>query len=329
MCRMQAIEAWLATQGPLPVKIKWVIEGEEEIGSPNLEGFARAHADLLRADGCLWETGGRNELDQFSLWLGLKGIAYFELRLKLLDTDAHSANGPVLPNAAWRLVWALNTLKGPDDHIAVDGYWEHVTPPTPEELALVDRLPYDAEKIKSLYGARRFVNDMDALSAKRAYYFNPTLTICGLDSGYTGEGTKTVLPKEARAKLDFRLVPDLTPELVHDLLRKHLDQHGFGDIDIIPFAGEHTAHSSPDAAVVQAAIRAARTVYGADPVIYPRMAGSGPMYPLSNMLGIPAVLAGITHQGARAHAPNEHIRLNEYWLGQRFIGEFIKAFAEA
>ena len=141
MCRMQAIEAWLATQGPLPVKIKWVIEGEEEIGSPNLEAFARAHADRLKADGCLWETGGRNELGQFSLWLGLKGIAYFELRLKLLDTDAHSANGPVLPNAAWRLIWALNTLKGPDDKILLDGYWEHVVRPTPEEIALVDALP--------------------------------------------------------------------------------------------------------------------------------------------------------------------------------------------
>jgi acetylornithine deacetylase/succinyl-diaminopimelate desuccinylase-like protein len=329
MCRMQAIEAWLATRGPLPLKIKWVIEGEEEIGSPNLEAFARAHAGRLRADGCLWETGGRNELDQFSLWLGLKGIAYFELRLKLLDTDAHSANAPILPNAAWRLVWALSTLKTPDDRISVDGYWDHVRPPTPAELELVDRLPYDGEKIKRTFGARAFINAMDSAQAKRAYYFNPTLTICGLESGYTGPGTKTVLPKEARAKLDFRLVPDLTPELVHDLLRQHLDRRGFDDIEIVPLAGEHTAHSRADTPVVQSAIRAARAVYGAEPVIYPRMAGSGPMYPLSDMLGIPAVLAGITHQGARAHAPNEHIRLDDYWQGQRFIGHFIQEFAAA
>jgi acetylornithine deacetylase/succinyl-diaminopimelate desuccinylase-like protein len=328
MCRMQAIEAWLATEGPLPCKIKWVIEGEEEIGSPHLEAFARAHAALLKADGCLWETGGRNEQDQFSLWLGLKGIAYFELRLKLLDTDAHSANGPVLPNAAWRLVWALNTLKTPDDKITLDDYWPHVVPPTADELELVDKLPYDADKIKALYGAKAFINNMDARDAKRAYYFNPTLTICGLESGYTGEGTKTVLPKEARAKLDFRLVPNLTPDLVHDLLKQHLARRGFEDIEIIPLAGEHAAVSSPSSGVVQAAIQAARAVYGAEPVIYPRMAGSGPMYPLSDMLGIPAVLAGITHQGSRAHAPNEHIRLEEYWLGQKFIGEFIKAFAE-
>jgi acetylornithine deacetylase/succinyl-diaminopimelate desuccinylase-like protein len=328
MCRMQAIEAWLATRGPLPLKIKWVIEGEEEIGSPNLETFARQHAGLLKADGCLWETGGRNELEQFGLWLGLKGIAYFELRLQDLETDAHSANAPVLQNAAWRLVWALNSLKTSDDRITLDGYWDHVAPPTAEEIALVDALPYDAEKIKATFGARHFINHMDAGQAKRAYYFNPTLTICGLESGYTGEGTKTVLPKAARAKLDFRLVPHLTPDVVHDLLRQHLDRRGFQDIEIVRLAAEHTAASPPDAAVVRAAIRAARIVYGQDPVIYPRMAGSGPMYPLSDMLGIPAVLAGISHQGSRAHAPNEHIRLDEYWLGQRFMGEFIREFAD-
>ncbi len=327
MCRMQAVGAWLATQGPLPIKLKWVIEGEEEIGSPHLADFAERYAHLLRADGCLWETGGRNELDQFSLWLGLKGIAYFELRVKLLDTDAHSANAAILPNAAWRLVWALSTLKTPDDRIALDGYWEHVAAATPDELALVDRLPFDAEKIKATFGAQRLLNNMDPRPACRALYLNPTLTICGLESGYTGEGTKTVLPKDARAKLDFRLVPNLTPELIHDLLRRHLDRRGFTDIEIVRYASEHAATSGRDAAVVQAAIRAARTVYGAEPVIYPRMAGSGPMYPLSDRLGIPAVLAGIGHHGARAHAPNEHIRLEDYWLGQRFMGELLREFA--
>jgi acetylornithine deacetylase/succinyl-diaminopimelate desuccinylase-like protein len=329
MCRMQAIEAWLATLGTLPLKIKWVIEGEEEIGSPNLEAFAHKHADMLKADGCLWETGGFNELGQFGLWLGLKGIAYFELRAKTMETDAHSSYATVLPNPAWRLVWALNTLKGPDDAIRLDGYWEHVASPTPDELALLEKVPFDAEKIKGTFGANAFVNDMDAAAAKRRHYFEPTLTICGFESGYTGEGTKTVLPKQAMAKLDFRLVPNLTPDIVHDLLRKHLDRRGFGDIAIIRHAGEHNARSRPDAAVVRAAVTAARKVYGADPVIYPLMPGSGPMYPLSDMLGIPAVLAGLSHHGSRAHAPNEHIRLENYWQGQRFIGEFIKAFAEA
>src|SRR5574341_1406355 len=328
MCRMQAVEAWLATMGKLPLKIKWVIEGEEEIGSPNLEAFAHKHADLLKADGCLWETGGYNELDQFSLWLGLKGIAYFELRLKTMGIDAHSGNATMLPNPAWRLVWALGTLKDAHNRITLDNYWEHVVPPAPDEVALLEKVPFDPEKIKTTYGAKAFINNMDAAAAKHAHYFEPTITICGFEPGYTGEGTKTVLPKEARVKLDFRLVPNLTPELVYDLLRKHLDRRGFGDIEIVRFSAERNARSRADSPVVQAAITAPRKVYGTDPVIYPLMPGSGPMYPLSDMLGIPAVLAGLSHNGSRAHAPNEHIRLKDYWLGQKFMGEFIRAFSE-
>jgi len=328
MCRMQAIEAWLATLGPLPLKIKWVIEGEEEIGSPNLEAFVHENKDLLKADGCLWEFGTRNELDQFSLTLGLKGIAYFELRLRQMESDVHSGAAPVLQNPVWRLVWALNTLKSPDNRITLDGYWDHVRPPTPEELAWADSLPFDAEQAKAFLGVKEFVNNMDAKAANRAMFYDPTLTICGIDAGYIGEGSKTVLPKEARCKLDFRLVPNLTPEIVRDLLRKHLDRHGFSDIEIIGFSSEHWARTQPDALMVQAARRAGQAVYGYDPLLYPTSGGSGPMYPLSTMLNIPAVCAGIGYQGVRAHAPNEHIRLNDYWLGQKFIGELIKALAE-
>jgi acetylornithine deacetylase/succinyl-diaminopimelate desuccinylase-like protein len=329
MCRLQAIGAWLATEGPLPIKIKWVIEGEEEIGSPHLEAFAELHADLLRADGCLWETGGRNELDQFGLWLGLKGIAYFELRARTADVDAHSANAPILENPAWRLVWALATLKAPDDTITLDGLAERVRPPTPAELALVDALPFDAGRVLAVFGARHFINQMAPQQARRAYYLNPTCTICGFDAGYTGEGTKTVLPHQARAKLDFRLVPNLTPASVEQLLRAHLQRRGFGDIEVVRLSAEHPAASDPQAAIVRAAIDAARRVYHEEPVIYPRMAGSGPMYPLSERLGIPAVLAGISHTGSRAHAPNEHIRLADYWKGQRFMVALIRAFATA
>ena len=329
MCRMQAIEAWLATLGPLPFKIKWVIEGEEEIGSVHLEEFAREHAALLQADGCLWETGGYNELDQFTLTLGLKGIAYFELRVNLMQTDAHSAYGAILPNAAWRLVWALSTLKAPDNQITLDGYQEQVVPPSAADQDLVDRLPFDGTAIRQIYGAREFLNGMDDRAASRAMAYQPTLTICGFDSGYTGEGAKTVLPRQARAKLDFRLVPRLTPELVQDLLRQHLDRRGFTDIEVVRLAGEHYARSSPEAPVVKAAIAAARKVHGYDPVIYPVAGGSGPMYPLSDMLGIPAVLAGMAYEECKAHAPNENIRLEDYWRQQRFIGEFFQEFAAA
>lgn len=334
MCRMQAIEAWLATLGSLPLKIKWLIEGEEEIGSPNLEHFALEHAELLKADGCLWEFGGKNELDQFTLTLGLKGIAYFELRLKMMDVDAHSGGAPFLPNAPWRLLWALNSLRPQDEagsatpNITLDGYWEHVLPPTTEDLALVDAVPFDAERVQKLYGIHGFHNGMSAREASRALRYTPTLTVCGFETGYTGEGAKTVLPKEARAKLDFRLVPNLTPELIYDLLRKHLDRRGFEDIEILRFSAEHAGRTPANAEVVQAAIRAARAVYGADPMIDPMSGGSGPIHPILTLLGIPVVCAGGGYPGTRAHAPNENIRLDDYWQCQKFIGHLIKEFAE-
>jgi acetylornithine deacetylase/succinyl-diaminopimelate desuccinylase-like protein len=328
LCRMQAIEAWLATMGPLPLKIKWVIEGEEEIGSPNLDAFAHEHAVMLKADGCLWEFGGKNESDRVVLTLGLKGIAYFELRLKMMDVDAHSGGAPFLPNAPWRLLWALSSLRAPDGKITLDDYWQHIVPPSAEDLDRVDALPFESDKIKTIYGAKEWLFGMDDRTASRALRYEPTLTICGLHAGYTGEGAKTVLPKEARAKLDFRLVPDLTPDLIFELLRKHLDRRGYGDIEIVRFSAEHTARTQPDAAIVQAAVRAARAVYGHEPLLDPTSGGSGPMYPLSTMLGIPAVCAGIGYPGSRAHAPNENIRLDDYWQCQKFIGHLIQEFAQ-
>jgi acetylornithine deacetylase/succinyl-diaminopimelate desuccinylase-like protein len=128
-------------------------------------------------------------------------------------------------------------------------------------------------------------------------------------------------------KLDLRLVPNLTPELAVRLLRDHLDRRGYADIEIKLYAGEHPAKSSPDALVVQATKAAVEAVYGQPPVVYPLMAGSGPMYPLSQALGIPAVSIGVGYPGSGAHAPNENIRLKDYWLGVNAMGELIRELA--
>jgi acetylornithine deacetylase/succinyl-diaminopimelate desuccinylase-like protein len=157
--------------------------------------------------------------------------------------------------------------------------------------------------------------------------YEPTCTICGLKSGYTGEGGKTVLPNTAMVKLDFRLVPNLEPDLVVDLLRQHLDKRGFTDLEVVPISGLHSAKAPLDAPIVKAAIAAAQAVYGQKPVVYPLMAGSGPMYPLTQALGIPALAAGVGHPGSNLHAPNENVRLEDYFQGIRFAGELIRHFA--
>jgi len=328
MARIQAIEAYQAVWGKLPLRIKFVVEGEEEVGSPHLAHFAAAHVDLLRADGCLWEGGGRDEGERPMLTLGLKGIQYLELRARGARNDLHSSMATLVPNPAWRLVWALATLKDEKDHITIDGYMDHVVDPTEAEWAMLRAIPFEEEKLRQRFAIPEFIRGLSGVEALKKHLYEPTCTICGFRAGYIGEGTKTVLPSQAMVKLDLRLVPNLTPELALKLLREHLDRRGFNDIEIVPYAGEHPAKSPTDAPLVQAARAAVEAAYGQPPVIYPLMAGSGPMYPLSQALGIPAVTMGVGYPGANIHAPNENIRLKDYWAGIRFIGELIRHFAK-
>ncbi len=325
-CRLHAIETWQNTIGPLPLKIKWVIEGEEEVGSPHLAGFARQYAAMLQADGCLWETGGKSEDERVTLTMGLKGIQYLELRARGAQRDLHSSYAAIAPNPVWRLVWALNTLKDQNDEILIDHYYDYVRPPSEAEFQLLKAMPFDEERRKAALGIERFINDEHGLDVLKRLYYGPTVTICGIQAGYTGAGIKTVLPNYAFAKIDCRLVPDLTPEICLSLLRAHLDRRGFGDLEVVPLSEEHPALLPVDAPFVKVCQAAVREVYGHEPVLIPLSPGSGPLYPLSAALGIPTVMAGVTHAQSGAHAPDENIRLADYFEGIRFIGQLIERF---
>lgn len=329
LSRIQAVETWLETQGDLPVRIKWVVEGEEETGSGNLADWAKKHADMLRADGLLWEGGGYDEEGRPFFGLGGKGITYFELHCQGAEHDLHSSYAPMVVNPAWRLVWALSTLKDTDDNITLDGYMDHVDPLTDEEWAMIDAIPIPFEAMRERFGIGEWLNGMSDHDARRQYISAPTITICGLTSGYGGAGSKTVLPAEASVKLDFRLVRGLTPELAHDLLREHLDRRGFTDITITPMGAEHFAASPSGSLVERASIAASETTWGKTPVIYPWYAGSGPVYPLSTQLGIPVIFAGTTwHPNARAHSPNENILVKDYFSSMQFTAAFLAHFAQ-
>lgn len=328
LARIQAVEAWQATQGELPVRIKWVVEGEEEEGSPSLNAWVRAHATMLRADGILWEGAGYDEAGRPIFGLGCKGIAYFELRCQGPSHDLHSSVAGLVPNPAWRLVWALSTLKNANDEITLDGYLDHVAPLSPETWAAIDAVPMEFEAMRRRFGISGWLNGLSDHEARRRYLAEPTITICGIESGYTGPGSKTVLPATARAKLDFRLVPNLTPELAQTLLRRHLDRRGFEDISITFLGGEGPAASPLGSLIERAAVAASQDAWGKTPVVQPWFAGSGPMYSFSTVLGLPAIFAGGTwHPDARAHSPNENILVEDYFRSLRFTGAFLHRFA--
>ena len=329
MCRIHAVEAYLAAVGALPLKIKFVVEGEEEIGSIHLPQFVKENRALLEgAEGCLWEAGYKDMNERPVISCGVKGIVYVELHARGAKRDLHSAMAAIVVDPAWRLTWALATLKDADDNILVDDLMKHVRAPTDAEMDALKTIPYDEEKVKADLGIPSFIRNLTGIELLKKYLYEPTCTICGLYSGYIGEGSKTVLPNHAFAKIDFRLVPNLSPDLVVDLLKKHLARRGFDDIEVkLTETGEEVARSPLDSAIVRAAIDAAKSVYDRAPIVYPTMAGSGPMYPLCQALGIPAVSAGCGWHDSRGHAPNENIRLADYFEGMAFVRELMDRFA--
>ena len=327
LARLQAIEAYRATLGELPLRIRVLYEGEEESGSTHLAAFVARHGERLRADGCVWEAGYKDAAGRPTISCGLKGIAYIELRARGAKKDAHSSLGTIVPNAAWRLVWALATLKNEADEITIDGFMDAVRPPTAAERALLEGLPFDEEGMLRIHGISRFVRGLHGYELKKKHFLEPTCTICGMVSGYTGAGSKTVLPAVATAKIDFRLVADLTPEKVNALLRAHLDRRGFEDIEVVPGHGERPSRWPTDSIAARAAVDACRNAYGSEPVVYPLLAGSGPMAQVCDTLGIPVAGFGSGNAASANHAPNENIAVVDYLDHIRAFGRFLHAFA--
>ncbi len=328
VARIAATAAYQAVYGELPVHVRFVWEGEEETGGEQLALFTRAYADwLAEADGCLWESGYRDEDNTPVMTLGVKGIACIELHVKTADIDAHSGHAGIVPNAAWRLVEALNTMRAPDGTVLIDGFMERVIPISEADRALLHQLPLDEGEYIGRYGAKTTVGDRKGIEALETFFFMPTCTIEGLTAGYQGVGSKTIVPCEAHAKLDLRLVPDLDSKTVMQLIRDHLERRGYGDIEVIEVdGGTMPARTQPDTAITQAAIEALTSIAGKPPIIYPLTPGSGPMYELCQAHGVPAVNFGCGWSGSHVHAPNENIRLADFIDGIKAFGRLLEAF---
>jgi len=326
--RLAAVRAWRDVRGTLPCSIKFCIEGDEEIGSPQMEEFVEEHRELLAADACLWEGGGVSWEGVPYVTLGVKGLLYIELECETVSRDAHSSYATVLPNAAWRLVWAMSTIKGPDERVLIDGFYDAVRPATPEEQAALEAIPSEEEETLKSYGIERAVTGVSGLDYTKRYLMDPTANIDGLTSGYEGEGAKTVLPAKALAKMDFRLVPDQDPDEIVDLIRTHLDRNGFEDVIVRLLAGEKPARTPVTDPFVRVMRDAVRAAYDAEPIILPTMAGTGPLHPFVSTLGLPTGDCGIGYPDARIHAPNENIRIEDFRNGAKAVAALIGRFAE-
>ena len=325
--RLKAVQAFLETMGSVPVNIKFVIEGEEEIGSPHLLPVIQKHKNLFSADAAIWEFGDTDRKGRPDVYLGLKGVLSVELRAKGANRDVHSANAPLIPNPAWRLTWALNTLKNEKNEILIDGFYDNVETPSAEEIECLKTIRYEEEEEKKELGLKEYIHRVSGLDVTKALLYQPTCTINGFLTGYTGMGSKTVLPNKAMAKLDFRLVPRQMPDEIFGKLVKHLKKCGFEDIEVISHGSTEPVKTSITDKFVQTVIKTAEKVYKKEASVYPTSAGSGPMHLFRNWLGYPVVSVGCGHAESRAHAPNENITVEGFIKGTKFIATLIHEFS--
>ena len=314
--RLAAIRALRDENGELPIRIRWIVEGEEEVGSTNFDEIVRRNAELLQADGALWEGGSARLPDgRPEFGLGFKGALGLRLDVKTLATDAHSSLEAVAPNAAWRLVQALASIRDRDGTVQIRGFYDNVLAATDEErLAIAGASFSEEDELREMLGLEEFVDGLSGPAFWERASFRPTSNLAGIDSGYSGPGIKTVLPAVASAWMDFRLVPDQQPTEILELLRAHLDREGFGDVDVTPLVTAKPAKTPLDHPFVSRVVEVAEAVRGARASIVPLAPATLPIVAsLQERLSVPGLAApdNPTYVGSRVHAPNEHIRLED------------------
>jgi acetylornithine deacetylase/succinyl-diaminopimelate desuccinylase-like protein len=313
--RICAIRAIQAAQGELPINIKWIIEGEEEIGSPHFDAMTRQYGDLLKADGTLWEGGGFNEKGQAALALGFRGMLYVEYSVEAMSRDAHSGGAHAFPSGAWRLVKALSSLKDDKGNIIIPGFHDDVRQPTEgEKQAMRDNVDPEMEaRYKEMYGINNFLNNKTGYELELSV-FEPTANIAGFLSGYTDAGVKTVLPAKAMAKMDFRLVPNQRPDDILEKLNRHLKAQGFDDVQVKKLGSGDPVVTPIEGEFVQRMLGICRAFTEQEPEITPLVGGTLPLLgAMKNNVGVLGISTSgnPAYYGSGAHAPNEHIRVSD------------------
>jgi acetylornithine deacetylase/succinyl-diaminopimelate desuccinylase-like protein len=329
MARIHALET-LKHLGEVPVTLRFLVEGEEEIGSKSFEKIAHQHADELAADGCLWESGASfDDAGRPTIQFGCRGLLYVQLRVRLLAFDQHSGFASLYPSAAMYLVAALTSLRDLDMSIRIEGFYDQVVPPTEADRRMMAKIDPEVDQRRKLVGFDSLIRKPSNDRVIEQLLFTPTCNVAGVTTGYQGPGSKTVLPAEATAKLDFRLIPNQDPADIQTKLRRHLDTHGFEKVEIVWSDAEKPARSDPDSAVARVMIDSVRELHG-EPVLWPFMQATGPMHPVVSDLGIPTVLpVGVGRPDNRIHAPNENIHAADYINTVRLMCRVWERFGSA
>jgi acetylornithine deacetylase/succinyl-diaminopimelate desuccinylase-like protein len=313
----KAVEAHLKQNGNLPVNMKFLIEGEEEVGSANLDNFIKGHKDLLEADVVVISDSPMFDRGIPSICYGLRGLTYFQIDLRGSKSDLHSGSfGGAVANPAMVLAQVLTQMKDKGGRIKIDGFYDDVVALREEERAEWQRLPFNEKKYRQELGAPKLFGESGYTTLERVWA-RPTFEVNGLLSGFTGEGAKTVLPAVAMAKVSMRLVPNQDPKKIGDLFEAYLQKvtPKTVELKVTRMHGGKPWMTAFDNPFVQAAGRAIEQGFGQKPV-FNREGGSIPVVStFQEELGVPCVLFGVGLPDENAHAPDEKLDLGNFHNG--------------
>lgn len=322
LAHLFAVRSYLQTGTQLPVNIKFFLEGEEENGSVNILDFIEPHKDLLKADLVYNADGGMHDSGAPLIYHGVRGMLQVQFDLQTATTDNHSGNkGGQIPNAAWELIKFMNTMIAENGKCSVEGFYDDVIPPSDYDLELIDKLEFNPESIAKIYGVEKITLD------KRDFYLNlmfqPTFNINGLASGYTGAGSRTIIPGSAVAKMDMRLADNQDPYDIFDKIVAHTNKYG-SNIKVTLKSAVPPSSTKTDLPVCKAVAKAIQTAYQREPIIMPRVGATNPEYVFTKILQLPSVCVPYANADENNHAPNENMDLDCFYNGIHASVEVIK-----
>jgi acetylornithine deacetylase/succinyl-diaminopimelate desuccinylase-like protein len=314
---IKAMEAYLKNFKSLPLNVRIIIEGEEEIGSPNLEPYIKNNRSKLKSDVCVISDSAMFSEDIPALGYALRGLCYMQIDVKGPDRDLHSGQfGGAINNPINALASMIAKMKDDNGRILIDGFYDDVLPLTQAELENFSRLPFDDELYARELGVTGLFGEKGYSTLERIWA-RPTLDCNGIIGGFTAEGAKTVLPSRASAKISMRLVPDQQPDRIAELFTQFVKKIKPEGIEVNIYGMHHSKPwiSSIESRWNQAAARALKKGFGKEPVFI-REGGSIPIVnTIDTELGIPVVLLGFGLPDENAHSPDEHLNLNNFFNG--------------
>ena len=302
------------------LNFKFLFEGEEEEGSINLSKYVEKNSEKLKSNAVIMEGSGLDIKGRPMIVLGVKGLVYIQINLRTGERDVHSSNAPIVYNPVWELIKLLNSIFD-GEKVKLKGFYDDITPLSKEVTELLDKYDQDPEELRKSLGVYKLKNN-----DLRSLFTEPTCNIDGIISGYVGKGSKTIVPSSVSVKLDFRLVPNQDPKKIFSSLLEHVKNQGF-NVEIIEMGLEKPVRTEPNTAVTKAMVSSAKKVYSTEPLIIPNAAGTQPMG-LFFDLGIKEIVSaiGVGTPSSNAHAPNENVKIENFYKAIEHAYEFYNEY---